>query len=122
MMQVVRLARLLACNMAWRATGSQRAGSRLLQGLSSEDESVRTIAAILLARGGDKAVALISVTIQERSSLRQSLVLAGTLGAQSLAPELEKFSNDPDPAVAAAAKEGLRRLEMRKHVRGRAPE
>ena len=118
MMQVVRLVNLLVANMVWRATASQKAGSRLLQGLSSRDESVQTVAAIFLARGDDRAVALVSAAIQTRNNLQQALVLAGTLGFRELAPELEKFRNDPDPAVAAAAQEGLRRLANKRDSRG----
>jgi hypothetical protein len=110
MMSVLRAAGLFAANSVWRLSGAQSAGRVLMNALDAQDAGVRTIAGILLVRGGKKAVPLIQEAIQREINLPQTLVIAGDLGVKSLEPELKKFVNHPDPNIAKAATNGLRIL------------
>src|SRR5712692_6982049 len=96
-MQVLRAAGLFAANSIWRMTGSQTAGRTLLNALAASDPNLRTIAGILLVRGGQKAVPLIEEAIQRQLNLPQVLVMAGDIGDKKLEPELQKFTAHPDP-------------------------
>jgi HEAT repeat protein len=108
-MQVLRAAGLFAANVLWKA-GSQAAGRRLLNALTSPDPNVRSIAGMFLVRGGERAVPLIEEAIHQQLNLPQVLVMAGDIGSKKLEPELQKFTAHPDPQVSRAACDGLRIL------------
>src|SRR5215471_15447451 len=109
-MQLMRAAGLFAANAVWCATGSQAAGRVLMNALAADDPNVRTIAGMLLVRGGKKSIPLITEAIHRNLNLPQTLVMAGDVGAHSLEPELKSFTTHPDPAVAKAARDGLQIL------------
>ncbi len=109
-MQVLRAAGLFAANSIWRVTGSQTAGRTLVNALAASDPNLRTIAGMLIVRGGQKAVPLIEEAIHRQLNLPQVLVMAGDVGAKQLEPELQKFTGHPDPQVSRAARDGLRIL------------
>ena len=103
-------ARLYALKSLWSATGLRSAGRALLDALGSPDEDLRTVAGMLLVQGGKRAEPLIAEAIARRQHLPTVLVMAGDIGATSLEPELRQLTTDPDPAVARAARDGLRIL------------
>ncbi|HKZ08290.1 MAG TPA: hypothetical protein VJU81_22680 [Methylomirabilota bacterium] len=103
-------ARLYALKSLWSATGLRSAGRALLDALGSPDENLRTVAGMLLVQGGKRAEPLIAEAIAGRQHLPTVLVMAGDIGATSLEPELRRLTTDPDPAVAHAARDGLRIL------------
>ncbi len=109
-MQLLRAAGLFAANAIWRATGSQAAGRSLVNALAASNPNVRTIAGMLLVRGGQKAVPFIEEAIHRELNLPQVLVMAGDVGAKELEPELQKYAAHPDPQVSRAAHDGLRIL------------
>ena len=109
-MQVLRAAGLFAANAIWQATGSQAAGRSLVNALAASDPNLRTIAGMLLVRGGEKAVPLIEEAIHRELNLPQVLVMAGDVGAKKLEPELQKYAAHPDPQISRAAHDGLRIL------------
>jgi hypothetical protein len=113
-MQVLRSAGLFAANVLWRATRSKSAGRVLVNALAADDPNVRTIAGMLLVRGGKDAVPLIQEAIRRQLNLPQTLVMAGDIGAVSLEPDLQKFVDHPDPTVSQAARDALRILELQK--------
>jgi hypothetical protein len=103
-------ARLYALKSLWSATGLRSAGRALLDALGSPDEDLRTVAGMLLVQGGKRAEPLIAEAIARRQHLPTVLVMAGDIGATSLEPELRRLTTDSDPAVARAARDGLRIL------------
>lgn len=111
---MLRAASLFAANAVWRATGSQAASRVLLNGLASSDPNVRTIAGMLIVRGGERAVPLIEEAIRRKLNLPQVLVMAGDVGAKKLEPELQRFAAHPDPQVSQAARDGLKILAAQK--------
>lgn len=115
-MQVLRAAGVFAANALWRVTKSKSAGRVLVNALAADDPNVRTIAGMLLVRGGNESVPLIQEAIRRQVNLPQILVMAGDVGAGSLEPELQRFVAHPDPAVSQAARDGLRILHSQKQT------
>jgi hypothetical protein len=105
-----QVARLYALRSLWSATGLRRAGRALLDALASSDEDLRAVAGMLLVQSGKRAEPLIAEAIARREHLPTLLVIAGDIGAIALEPELRRLTTDPDPAVARAARDGLRIL------------
>jgi len=105
-----QVARLYALKSLWSATGLRRLGRALLDALGSSDEDLRTVAGMLLVQSGKRAEPLIAEAIARREHLPTMLVIAGDIGATALEPELQRLTTDPDPAVARAARDGLRIL------------
>ncbi len=109
-MGLVQAARLFALKSLWRATGLQAAGRALVRALSSPDEGVRTIAGMFLVQAGERAEPLVEEALRRRENLPMVLIIAGDIGASRLEPQLRRFTADPDPEVAKAARDGLRIL------------
>lgn len=106
----LQLARLYALKSIWNATGLPAAGRVLVEALGSPDEGVRTVAGMFLVQSGSRAEPLIEEAIRRRQHLPMVLVIAGDIGAVRLEPELRRLTQDPDPQVAKAARDGLRVL------------
>lgn len=113
-MDLARSAGLLLSNAVWRATGLPAAGRTLVHALGSEDESVRTIAGMFLVQGGRKAEPLLREALDRRENLPLVLTILGDLGDPKFGPELQRFSRDPDPEVAKAARDALQVLARRR--------
>jgi hypothetical protein len=109
-MGVMQAARLFALKSVWTTTGLRSAGRALVEALASPDESVRTIAGMFLVQAGKRAEPLVEEAIRRRQNLPTVLVIAGDIGAFGLESEMKRFTADPDPEVAKAAKDGLRIL------------
>lgn len=102
---------VLAQNALWRATGLPAAGRAVLRGLDSPDASVRTIAGMLLVRGGVRAVPLLEEAAAARRGLPLVATLLGDIGDPRARPTLIALTADQDPEVARAARDALRALE-----------
>src|SRR5215813_2481294 len=99
------------CGRDWSSdVCSSDLGRALLEALGSRDEDLRAAAGMLLVQSGKRAEPLIAEAIARRQHLPTVLVIAGDLGATALEPELRRFTHDPDPDVARAARDGLRIL------------
>jgi hypothetical protein len=107
---VTRAARLLAQSALWRATGWRAAGRSLVAALGSHDEDVRTLAGILLVRGGERAEPLLEEALRRRENLPMVVSVLASLEDPRYEPNLRRLAQDPDPQVADAAREGLRLL------------
>jgi len=102
---------LAAAHAAWRATGARSAGRVLVRALSSPDETVRTVAGILLEKGGRRRAApVLYEAVERRESLDVVLLILADLEVPGAEPVLARFTDDPDPEVARSAREGLRIL------------
>lgn len=112
-MGIAGTARLLLQNAVWRATGLRPAGRALVRALASQDPTVRTTAGMLLVKGGAAAELLVLEAIRARRSLPLALVVLGDIGGPAAEPVLAALASDRDPAVAEAAREGLRILTAR---------
>ena len=104
--------RVLASDRAWRLLGSDAAG-RAVAGtaVESADEDASTLAAMLLVRGGDRAVPLLAELVAEGRAdpiVVDVLASIGTPGAMAL---LGRLVDHDDPDVAAAAHSALARAQ-----------
>jgi hypothetical protein len=100
-------ARLYALKSLWTLIGCRSAGRALVRALGSTDEGKRTVAGMLLVRGGKRAEPLVAEAIRRREHLPIVVLIAGDIGATSLASELRHLTMDPDPDVARAAHDAL---------------
>ena len=100
-------ARLYTLKSLWTLIGCRSAGRALVRALGSTDEGKRTVAGMLLVRGGRQAEPLVAEAIRRREHLPIILLIAGDIGATSLEPELRRLTTDPDPDVARAAHDAL---------------
>lgn len=91
----------------WRATGSRRAGGRLIDALAAPDEHLKMLAATLLGRAGRRAEPLLVAALRQRRALPTVIILLGDLEDPRLRPEIEPFAADADPEVARAARDAL---------------
>lgn len=116
-MQVPQAVRLFGAYALWRSTGLRSAGRTLVAALGSPDEDLRSLAGIFLARGGRRAEPLLREALARREHLPMVLTVLGSLGDPRCEPDFRSFSQDPDPAVADAARESLHLLEIRNDPR-----
>jgi hypothetical protein len=106
----LEVARLYALKALWTGTGLRPAGRALVEALGSEDDGVRTVAGMLLVQSGKRAEPLVADALRRRQHLPMVLLIAGDIGAVGLEGELRRFTADPDPQVAKAARDALRIL------------
>ena len=109
-MQLSKAARILACRTLWSSTGLRPAGRALVKALGSEDETVRTLAGMSLVQTGERSEPLLEEALHRRESLPLVLQILADIGDPDIAPELERFTDDPDPETARAARSALRTL------------
>ena len=102
--------RVLASDRVWRLLGSDAAGRAVAStAVESPDEDASTLAAMLLVRGGDRAVPLLAEMVadgQAEPVMVDVLASIGTPGAMAL---LGRLVDHDDPDVAAAARSALGR-------------
>lgn len=101
---------VLAAGALWRIVRARFAGRALIRSLGARDENARTIAGMLLARSGQRALPLLREAMIRHEHLPAVLVIAGSIGDRSLEPEIRSFVSDTDPQVARAARDSLRIL------------
>lgn len=114
---VARAAQLFTANALWRATGLRSAGRSLVAALGSPDENVRTIAGMLLVKGGPRARPLLEEALQRRENLPMTLMVLADLGDPDLAKVIGPYADDPDPRVAQAARDALDSLRAIQEAR-----
>jgi HEAT repeat protein len=99
---------VVAAGAAWKLGHPEWAGRALIDALGSDDENARTIAGMLLVKGGAHALPLLRRAMAKRENLPVVLAVAGSIGDPALKADLERFVNDSDPRVASAARDALR--------------
>ena len=101
---------LYRVNMVWKLFGTHASGQRLIEGLSSRNENVRTLAGIFLVQSGRKAIPLLEHELENRRNMPLVLTMLGDIGAAESEGQLRRHLDDPDPEAAKAANEALRAL------------
>jgi hypothetical protein len=96
----------------WRSTGLRSAGRALVKALGSPDEDLRTIAGMLLVRGGKRSRPLLEEALRRREHLPMVISVLADLGDPGVLPEIRPYVQDTDPEVADAARQSLRVLEF----------
>jgi hypothetical protein len=89
----------------------------LIDALGSPAEDLRTLAGMFLVRAGRQAVPELMDAIAERPpQLPTYLVVLADIGGEDAKATLTAFSDDPDPDVARAARDGLATMAMREKL------
>jgi hypothetical protein len=103
---------LLACSVAWRATGLQFLGRIIVRTLGSQNENLRSMAGISLAKAGRIAEPLLEEALHRREHLPIILTILADIGDDRIESEIRSFSAHADPKVAEAARQALRVLAL----------
>src|SRR5262249_18405234 len=103
-------ARLFALGALWRGAAVESAGRALVDALASGDQNLRTIAGMMLVKAGPRSAPLLRDAVARGKSRPMALRVLGDLGDPESETTFRTFERDPDPAVAAAARDGLRAL------------
>jgi hypothetical protein len=116
-MQLGKSLAVLAEGLLWRVTRQASLGQRLIDALGEQDENVRSIAGIMLAKSGVSALPLLHRALAERRNLPEVLALLGDVGDSSVEEDVARFTTDDDERIARAARDALRVLELRRERR-----
>lgn len=106
-MNVVKMIPLLITATVWRATGLRFAGRALVRSLQTEDEEARTVAGMMLVKGGKKAEPLLEEALEKRENVPILLTVLASLGDPAVEPQLRRFMADEDPRISKAARDAL---------------
>ena len=100
---------MFAAGAAWRFTGLRFCGRTLVRGLASPDETVRTIAGILLVRAGGRSGPLLDRALAgaEPAHVPMQLRILGELGDERWDGVLERYSKHENPKIADAARDAI---------------
>ena len=112
-MQLAKTIALLAEGMLWRITHQPWLGRRLIEGLGNSDENARSVAGIMLAKGGAAAIPILHDALVERNHVAEVLAVLGDVGDASVKDEVARFVSDQDETIARAASDALRVLALR---------
>ncbi|MCC2681870.1 MAG: hypothetical protein K0S36_1434 [Nitrosospira multiformis] len=107
---IIKAADLYRANMIWKLLGTRASGKRLIEGLSSPNENVRTLAGMFLVQSGRKAIPLLEHELENRRNIPLVLTMLGDIGKPESEGQLRGHLDDPDPEVVKAANEALRAL------------
>ena len=112
-MHLPRTLTVLAEGALWRVTHLTSLGQRLVAALGEPDENVRSIAGMMLVKGGYASVPLLYQALTDRTKLPAVLLLLGDVGDASVEKELARFTGDSDEKISRAARDALRVLALR---------
>lgn len=107
---LIEAADLYRANMVWKLLGTSGSGQRLIEGLSSPNENVRTLAGMFLVQSGRKALPLLEHELENCRNMPLVLTMLGDIGAAESEGQLRRHLDDPDPKAAKAANEALHAL------------
>jgi len=112
-MELARVASVFANRAVFSTTGFRPAGRALVRALGSDDENVRMIAGMSLVQTGRRAEPLLEDALERRENVPIVLSILGDIGDPACEPVLARFTGDPDPEAARAARDALRTLHAR---------
>jgi HEAT repeat protein len=106
------VSRLLVYWSLWFGLCFAPAGRALVKALGSPDKNIRSIAGMLLVKGGKRAEPLLLEAAARRESLPMVLTALGSIGDPAVIPQLRQFTEDENPDVANAAREAIKVLQF----------
>ena len=112
------VSRLLVYWSVWFGLGFTSAGRALVDALGSSDKNIRSIAGMLLVKGGKRAEPLLLEAANRRESLPMVLTALGSIGDPAVIPQVRQFTEDENPDVANAAREALKVIQFAAQRRG----
>ena len=111
---LVSTAYVFAAYVLWRFLGIDACGNVLIAALSYQNETPRTVAAILLVKSPHRARPLLQRAIADRVSLVQALRISGEVADEALEATIRSYIADPDPQVSKDAHDALRIIADRR--------
>ena len=119
---VGQAAKMFAAGAAWKSAGLGVAGRTLVRGLASKDETVRNIAGILMVKAGRKSGPLLAAALKKASHEHAPMLLRilGELGDPQWDGMLERYAENNDPEIAAAARDAMKASQFARQDRQRA--
>ena len=87
--------------------GSDAAGRRLLEDLSSEDENVRMLAGMFLVRNGRRSLPVLREALARHEQLPTVLTILADIAAPESAELIRPYVDVPETEVAAAARAAM---------------
>jgi hypothetical protein len=89
----------------------------LIDALGSPAEDLRTLAGMFLVRAGRRSVPeLMNAIARRHPQLSTCLLVLADIGGEDVKATLKAFSDDSEPAVAQAARDGLATIAMREKL------
>ena len=104
-------AKVLATGSAWRLTGRRAAGRRLVDAVNHGGENEQTIAAMFLAKAGDRAVPLIHEGLTANLPSPTLVEILGSIGTDTARTELQRVASSGSRDLAQAAQQALLTLD-----------
>jgi hypothetical protein len=101
----------LATGSAWRLTGRAAAGRRLVGAVNHGGEDEQTIAAVFLAKAGDRAVPLIREGLAADTPSPTLVDILGSIGSDTARMELQRVVVSGSQDLAEAARQALLTLD-----------
>jgi hypothetical protein len=115
-MRMLETLALLGAWCLWRPMGWVAPGAVLARTLGSSDETNRTLAGVLLVRGGEHAVAPLQRNLAADHALPLSLRVLGDVGGAAALAAIKKFQVSADANVARAAADALRAATRARNI------
>lgn len=111
-MGVAASLRVLASDRVWRLAGSDAAGRALVgAAVDGADEDSSTLAAMLLARGGDRAVPLLEDIVAAGHTDPIVVDVLASIATPRAASMLDHLTGHEDDRIATAARTALCRIQ-----------
>lgn len=112
-MRLFEAAKLFAFRILWQWFGLRMFGERLIRALGSDDENVQTLAGMFLVQTGKRSKPLLEDALAEGQQLPMLLTILGDMEDTNISPEMEKYTQDPNPDVARAAHDAIKVIKLR---------
>jgi hypothetical protein len=101
----------MATGLVWRLTGRAAAGRRLVGAVNHGGEDEQTIAAVFLAKAGDRAVPLIREGLAADAPTPTLVDILGSIGTETARMELQRVVVSGSRDLAEAARQALLTLD-----------
>jgi hypothetical protein len=101
---------VLSAGAAWRITHAPRLGRALVKAVEQGDEDTRTIAGMLLVRGGEHGRRLVAEALQRGSESEELVTVLQSIGDVAAEEDLRRLASQDRP-IAGAARRALAELQ-----------
>jgi hypothetical protein len=114
---ILDTAGVLSAGAAWRVTHAPRLGRALVKAVEHGDEDTRTIAGMLLVRGGEHGRRLVAEALRRGSESEELVTVLQSIGDVQAEEDLRTLAAQDRP-VADAARRALAELQEMRRRRG----
>lgn len=105
----------MATGAAWLLSGSKTLGNRLIQTLINGDEDAKTLAGMILVKGGDRGRRLTVEALDRGAEAPELVTVLQSIGGPEAEAALARLAHETTRPVAGWARQALNELgEMRR--------